>query len=367
MINTKYKFASVYLTKDYYPMFEGCIYENSRANFNDINVINVDMGSLPENFVDGKDTCSRLGIKMADEGTTSMQEGLKVADNYLTKCNIDVDWMLCFQHDTFPLKNSFWDDLQEIMDEIDYEKVGMIGGNMFSKYDNGVAAFFYDDIVEACYGKTRTGRGMLARDVCESPYHGWYMNLPDEYYQSQYFAVESPYWVFFAINRKLFNKYIEVDKNFVFELWPDDLAHQFLTHGIVNISVPKLYVCHDHKFRDSVMKINAGKLIEPRHDFCHSTMRFWSKWGFRWGTRRHHQNAIKHWGDLPEAWQDESGKFGLGGDHDWICGDNLRKQFEMTTKKILPEHALQHKFFELDINDGPLDLDLQTKAPVMKK
>jgi hypothetical protein len=326
-MNKKYNFSVVYLTKDYYPMFEGCVYKRSQANFNEVNVINVDMNSSEENLAEGKETCSRLGIHMADEVTVAMQDGLRVADEYLTKNNIDTNWMLSFQHDVFPYKSSFWDDLQEVLDIIDEDKVGMIGANLFRNHENGLYAIQADDIAEGCAGRAKTGRGMLATDILTT-HGGWYQDLPPEYYRSKYFVVESPYWSCYAINRKLFNKYIEIDTNYIFELWPDDLAYQFLKNGIVHISVPNLFASHDHKFHEGV-KINKGKLIEERSDFNPSHMRFQEKWGFRWGVRN------------PE----------------------LRQQFNQNSFTIYPDNALQHFFYGLKISDGPLDIDLKSRPP----
>jgi hypothetical protein len=328
MINAKYKFCVVYITKDYYPMLDGCIYKYSKSNLRDVHVLNVDMGSTDENLETGKEICEKLGIEMIDTPAGSMQEGLKIADEYLTEQGIDVDWMISLQHDVFPLTETFWDDLQNTIDSIDTDKVGMISTNSFSNYENGLKALESDDLANACIGKTKTSRGMLCTDVLGSPYHGWYMNLPKEYYECKYFAVESTYWSGFAINRKLFQKYITVDSEYVFELWGDDLAYQFLSNGIVNIAVPKLLVCHDHSLKNGI-KINPGKLIEHRSDFNGSQMRFWKKWGFRWGIRN------------PE----------------------VRTQFNQTSLGIYDQSALQHVFFNLSINDGPLDIDLKTKAP----
>ena len=53
MINAKYKFCVVYITKDYYPMLDGCIYKYSKSNLRDVHVLNVDMGSTEENLQDG--------------------------------------------------------------------------------------------------------------------------------------------------------------------------------------------------------------------------------------------------------------------------------------------------------------------------
>tara|TARA_R110000796_G_C14560180_1_gene434776 strand:- start:1248 stop:2222 length:975 start_codon:yes stop_codon:yes gene_type:complete len=322
----KYRFTAVYITKDYYPMFDGCLYKYSKADYNDINVINVDMGSTKENLEIGEGICSKLGIRMAEEIAVSMEDGLRIADEYMTKNNIESDWMLCFQHDVFPMTETFWEDLQKIIDDIDEDKVGIIGGNSFSNYNNAIMGVKNKEY----YGKTKTGRGMLSCDILSNPYDGWYKNLPDEYYKSKYFAVESPYWAQFIINRKLFREHVEPDSKIIFELWGDDLAYQFLSKGIVNISVPHLLVCHDHNLKNGI-KINAQKLIEERHDFNSSQMRFWQKWGFRWGIRN-----LK-----------------------------VREQFSETCDSFYDDTALQPIFFNINIDDGPLDIDLKSKAPTL--
>ena len=330
MVKSKYKFCAVYLTKDYYPMIDECIYKYSKSDFREIEVINVDMGSTEENLQEGKQICKKLGIKMADRYAKTQQEGLKVAEEYLTELDIDVDWMICFQHDVFPMTDTFWDDLQEIIDDIDEDKVGIIGGNSFSSYKKAIESVKQKDMVKASFAKTKTGRGMLPIDVLKGPYDGWYKNLPDDYYKSKYFVVESPYWSQFIINRKLFNRYINIDDDFVFELWGDDLAYQFLFHGIVNISVPNLFVCHDHELKKGI-KINAGKLIEPRGDFRPAQIRFWEKWGFRWGIRN----------------------------------PDVREQFDKNKDTIYSDKSLQTFFYNLKISDGPLDIDLISKAPLL--
>ena len=102
MIKTNYKFGVVWLTKDYYPMLEECVYKYSKANFTDVEVVNVDMGSTEKNLEEGKNICKKLGIKMANKSASTQQQGVKVAEEYLTEVGIDVNWMICFQHDVFP-------------------------------------------------------------------------------------------------------------------------------------------------------------------------------------------------------------------------------------------------------------------------
>tara|TARA_R110000851_G_scaffold155423_1_gene297831 strand:+ start:1515 stop:2510 length:996 start_codon:yes stop_codon:yes gene_type:complete len=331
MIKTNYKFGVVWLTKDYYPMLEECVYKYSKANFTDVEVVNVDMGSTEKNLEEGKNICKKLGIKMANKSASTQQQGVKVAEEYLTEVGIDVNWMICFQHDVFPMTETFWDDLQDVIDSIDENKVGLIGGNCIMNHDDALKIHTSSSPFESCKtSHIKTGRGMLLQDILTDRYGGWYKNLPLDYYKSKYFVVESPYWTCFVINRKLFKKYVNVDSKIVFELWGDDLAHQFLSHGIVNISVPHLFVCHDHSLKVGI-NIKAGKLIEERGDFCPSQIRFWEKWGFRWGIRN----------------------------------PDVREQFDKNKDTIYSDKSLQTFFYNLKISDGPLDIDLISKAPLL--
>ena len=74
---SKYRFSAVYITRDYYPMLEGCLNKYSKSSFDDINVINVDMGSTEENLNIGKGICSKLGIEMVDEIADSINSDEK--------------------------------------------------------------------------------------------------------------------------------------------------------------------------------------------------------------------------------------------------------------------------------------------------
>ena len=60
-------------------------------------------------------------------------------------------------------------------------------------------------------------------------------------------------------------------------------------------------------------------------------MRFWDKWGFRWGIRN----------------------------------SDVRKQFRDTCDDVYDENALQPIFFNINVNDGPLDIDLKSKPPIL--
>ena len=67
MKKANYNFCVVWLTKDYYPMLDGCVYKHSRSNFKDVMVINVDMGSTDENLETGKEICEKLLVNQITE------------------------------------------------------------------------------------------------------------------------------------------------------------------------------------------------------------------------------------------------------------------------------------------------------------
>ena len=115
------KFCVMFATSNYYDMFDGCQYKYSRANHDEVVVVNVDINSTEENKQDGIKTCERLGIHFVnpDFELTSTQQSVLEADKYLTKNNIDVDWIVCFQHDVIPMESNFWDNLDKHLENVD--------------------------------------------------------------------------------------------------------------------------------------------------------------------------------------------------------------------------------------------------------
>ena len=85
--------------------------------------------------------------------------------------------------------------------------------------------------------------------------------LQDNYYKEEYFIVESPNWQCVAFNRKLLKKYILQDEFFRQDLWPDDIAHQFMLKGYYHLALTDLLVSHDHTLKEGInLKIDQGFL-----------------------------------------------------------------------------------------------------------
>tara|TARA_R110002073_G_scaffold61939_4_gene155755 strand:- start:8445 stop:9383 length:939 start_codon:yes stop_codon:yes gene_type:complete len=305
-------------------MFEGCLFKYSKANWNDVILLNIDIDSTEDEIKKGKEVCEKLGIHWVNkdgEIFTSAQQGLLAADRYLTENGIDVDWLVNFEHDSVPLRESHWEDVDEFINnhpEIN-EKVGMFGANTHQGgYSLAVEQVKSDDLIYKRKNKTKTGRGNLIKGILHSPHDGWYKNLSDDYYLTDYFVSETVVHHMCAFNRKAL-KNLEADVLFEYDLWEDDIGHQMMLNGYLNIVIPDIIVSHDHGMK-------TGIELTIREDFKRNQKshdRFIEKYGWDWGYR----NLI------------------------------LREQFKMSRSfwsgKDIYENTIQEKLFEMDINDGP--------------
>ena len=329
-MKTNKKFCVAFATKNHYPMFEGCVYKYSKANFDDVLVLNVDIDSTDEWKKKGKETCDRLGIHYVNKDSDhyiSNQRMIGAVDKYLTENNIDVDWILTFQHDTVPILPYFWEYFDSFLRKNEsflLNKVGMIGANSYQNYNRALQQVHSNDIFIKRKENTNTARGNLVNGILNPPYNGWYTKLPNDYYKVEYFVVESPNWQSVAFNRKLFRENIIVDDIFRYDLWSDDIAHQFMLKGYINIAMTNLMVCHDHALKQGIEIYTDQTFI--RNQSSHD--RFIQKYGWDWGyrnkqLRQHFENKLEgNWGDEPEE-----------------------SMYKNSVQKIL---------FNLDINYGPI-------------
>lgn len=325
------KFCVVFLTKNYYSMFESCVYKYSKANWKDVLVLNVDISSNDDQLKNGRRICEKLGIEFVNSENdiyVSCQSAILAVDKYLTNNNIDVNWLVYFAHDVVPLQDDFWDRLDNAIDSIIGidEKVGMFGPNTLlfanaagetrggGSYEYGLKMLNETDFNRRRNG-TAIARGNLIKEILEPPYKGWYRFLPDEYHKVDYFVVEIPNWTMVAFNRKLYVDHIKIDVDFEFNLFADDIAYQFMLKGYLNISFTDLMCAHDLHFSKEIWASgisNIGYKRGPR-----SNVRFKEKYGWEFGYRN----------------------------------KRLREQFNLLFPRY--EGTLFEKFFNMSISDGP--------------
>lgn len=285
-MNKGHRYCIVFGTKNYYDMFKECLYKYSKSDWNEVLILNVDINSRPEEKIKGQQICKELGIHFVnpDMNYTSWQQSISAAEDYLTTHDIDVDWIINCQHDLVPVIDDYWDRLDKNLKHIEnhLDKVSMFGGTVYQyvNYNEACQLAKHEDIITSRKTGTSTGTGCIQHGLLDKGC--WYKDLPDEYYTQKYFVVEVPTWCIVGFNRKLFKENIIPDTDMEFELWPNDIAHQFLKKNFINISFPNLLACTDHSLKpESCRSIvrNSNK------DFCTEHLKFIEKHNWRWGYR----------------------------------------------------------------------------------
>jgi hypothetical protein len=315
------KYVISYCVKNQYEMIEEFTFRYSSVNYDNIQIMIFDDNSIDEQKNKLKQLCDKyknitwVNPDVSSNTPNPVVSSFKCVDEYLTKNKIDVDWILFFENDCFPFQTDFWEKFDETLDKHKFlkEKVGTFGFSSYQSYEKGLVRI---------PGSPSIARGNLVNGILNPPHSGWYKNLPDEYYNTDYFVVEVPNWQSICINRKLFRENIEIDLEHVDRLLSvDSIAHQFMIKDIFNIVFPKLAVYHDTGY----LKSRVSRLIsDGSYSRSEESHRIFQKtWGFRWGYR----NLM------------------------------LRDQFKLSRSwwqgKDMYENTIQEKLFNMNINDGP--------------
>ena len=111
-----------------------------------------------------------------------------------------------------------------------------------------------------------------------------------------------------------------MDEEFIFNLWADDLAHQYLYAGYINISFNDLMVAHDLNFSKPI-NIHSPSDMEWKRKAGNPHKRFMKKWGWDWGVRNR----------------------------------NVRTEFNMSFTKYIDK--LQNELFMTELSDGPKKIE----------
>ena len=305
-------FVVLYCIKNQYEMIEEYVFKHSSCDFSKVDILIYDDGSESEQINKLKKLCDDFKniswINENEELTTNpVLSSFERADNYLNIVDKKVDWILFFENDVFPFQENFWDELDIRLQESKFiEQVGFIG---FSSYQN------FSIGVNRSNGSPTIGRGCILDEILNPPHSGWYKDLPNEWYDTDYFVVEVPNWQSVCVNRKLFRENIEIDYNHEDRLLSvDSASHQFMIKGIYNIVIPKLSVYHDSGELTKNINLKSDSNYS-RGDVSHRV--FKDTWGWSWGFRN----------------------------------QNLRQEFNMNFN--LYTNSIQSKMFNMKVSDGP--------------
>ena len=106
-------FVVLYCNKNQYEMFEEFIFKHSPADFNKVTICVYDDNSDDDQKDKLRKLCKKYeNIKWINPNVNSDSIAPFLScnfscDEYLTKNNIDADWMLFFENDVFPFQDNF--------------------------------------------------------------------------------------------------------------------------------------------------------------------------------------------------------------------------------------------------------------------
>jgi len=299
------KYVILYCVKNQYEMIEKFTFIYSPVDYSNMKILIFDDNSIQEQKDKLKELCSKyeniiwINPDVSDDTLNPVVTSFKCTDNYLIKNNIDVDWILFFENDCFPFQENFWMKLDQTIEKHEFlkEKVGTFGFSSYQRFKDGIMR---------THGSPTIGRGNLLNGILEPPHSGWYQNLPDEYYNVDYFVVEVPNWQSICVNRKLFRERIEIDLEHRDRLLSmDSVAHQFMSKGIFNITFPKLAVYHD----SGELKSNIDLTTDNSYSRSNNSHEIFTKrWGWSWGyrnklLRRQFESTISWWNPTNEKYK----------------------------------------------------------------
>tara|TARA_R110000824_G_scaffold49838_10_gene139662 strand:+ start:2023 stop:2988 length:966 start_codon:yes stop_codon:yes gene_type:complete len=227
------KIAFLFNTRNNYQLFDEIFFKFSSVDFSNYYFFNVDLDSTSEQKELAKGILDRhdiinLDADPEDPHIYSAYWSVQKCNEYIDDNNLDVDWVMWFSHDCHLIGDDFLANLEAKLESN-------------SRFINEVGVIGFCDYNQREVGKPLYGRGDLIGEIHSASKHqGWYDDLPQEYLNSEYFIVECPNDNGVLINKKLWQKYIVPDYNFVLFLWVPDLCAQFGLHGISSITIPSL-------------------------------------------------------------------------------------------------------------------------------
>ena len=297
-----------------------------RIDFTNIPVVNVDDHSSDSQQKLGREICKKYSLDFLINSKKGLQysvdKGIRhLADKY------GCEWAFVLQQDIFPAEDRFFTKFTRLLNEYDLEKLGALGFNVLDR-DNSFTINSYEDFKKGKRVKAFLGSFFLSdtkenykrmslkwlfitsfldwfgtkkykeksrlykcskRVFCEKQFYNF--KKVSKLYDG-IFSCELPVWAGIAINTQLWKENVEPSTNFVFHLWFNDVAMQFLSKNINMAVISDLYLLNDQKIKNkygfSESSADAGIKGETIHveKYGQHLFKFKEKWGFSYEDSR---------------------------------------------------------------------------------
>jgi hypothetical protein len=280
----------VYLSsRNNYEMLENEVLKNIKLD--GFELINIDDGSDFEQFEYGKSLCNKNDIVFLKNKKRGVQWATQTLIDFVNENRPNCKWIVCFQHDIYPISNFFFNKLSNIIEKNDLKNIGIIGFNIldFGKYTG------------SSYLKFKLGfkpLGMIGMlHLSESIREKRWLSpkrqpkIIKNLLWKKPFIIEFPMWAAVAISVENWNMEIKPCEDFHFHLWLPDIAMQFNSANKMSLILPNLYCLNNQSLK---VKYNipensavAAKKGNNRYFGKYSPFDIWkNRWGWEYEEAR---------------------------------------------------------------------------------
>jgi len=238
-------------SRNNYDMVEGEVLK--RLPIYDHEFINVDDNSDHDEQLKGKRQAEKHGFVYLQNHGRGVQLAMDTLINWVRENRPECRWVVCFQHDIFPLEESESDNwflrLSNHLKDPKFDNVGLVGFNVLDKgkyTKNALDVWFRGGKPKGMIGMAHLAiRNNRERWLCPDRQP----ELIDHPGFDVPFRVEFPMWAAVAINVEMWIKHIQATEDYQFHLWLPDIAMQFNYKNIPSVILPDLYCLNDQELK----------------------------------------------------------------------------------------------------------------------
>mgnify|MGYP001158767681 CR=1 FL=1 len=269
-------------SRNNYEMLNNEVFKN--INFDGFEFINVDDQSDHEEKIKGKEYCENKGYVFLENKGRGVQMATQTLIDFINKNRPECKWIICFQHDNFPLSKDFFSKISDYISKGSLDNFGLLG---FNNLDYGSYTLF--SYYKYLLGFKPLGMiGLVHFQKIIYPGSMWLCPrkrskiLKNKLWRKP-FIVEFPMWASVGININNWNKYVTPTQKFHFHLWLPDIAMQFNSQNIPCLIIPSLYC-----FNNQYLKLKYGipwnsATSSKEGNSYHFGKMFDNHWIERWG------------------------------------------------------------------------------------
>jgi len=275
-------------SRNNYDMLEGEVLKN--INLEGFELINVDDKSSDEEINKGKKICAQNNIVFLENKSRGVQMATQTVIDFINKNRPNCKWIICFQHDTYPISSNFFSQISKYISQGNLDKFGILGFNVLDS--NPGTGYTPGAIEKFNQGKSPIGilglghlsikgKGGGARWLCP-PRHSFLEKNPSKWEKP--FIMDLPNWCVAGINVELWNAHITPTTQYQFHLWLPDIAMQFnyLNYGC--IIIPSLYITSHQKLKTKYnIAANSAQGARAGNSYHFGDYSNFNAWSERWG------------------------------------------------------------------------------------